>query len=111
MSREDDKRAQHARARERYERAIAYVMADPRGRHFVWCVLGKTGMNANLMGNNAGHSSWMIGRRDVGIELQRDMRDDFDFLPEWRLMEDEALAIARREAQPDAPQKSESDEE
>jgi hypothetical protein len=98
------------RARDLFENAARYVLADPRGRHFLWCVLGKTGMNANLMGNNAGQSSWLIGRRDVGLDIERDLTDDLDFLAEWRLMEDEARALIRREAAPVPPPDPGNDE-
>jgi hypothetical protein len=66
------------------------VMETVPGRAFVWAVLDRTGLNADLMANNAGTTSYLLGRRAVGLDLLRDLKQHtFD---DYRRMEDEALA-------------------
>lgn len=109
MSRDAEKRAK--RARDRYENALRYVLGDPRGRHFVACLIDKTGMYGSLRGNNAGEQSMLIGRRDLGLELLYEIRDSFDLNTQFRLMEDEARALRLREATPPNPPPDEGEDE
>lgn len=88
MSRTADKEAK--RTREAYVAALKHVMGTVLGRAFVWSQLDRTGLYASLQANNSGYTSWMIGRRDVGLELLNDLK--LHCFDEYREMEDEALA-------------------
>ena len=88
MSRESEKAAKRQRAA--YIDSLAHVMAHPLGRAFVWSQLERSGLYASLQQNNSGFTSYMIGRREVGLELLTDLKAHC--FGEYRVMEDEALA-------------------
>lgn len=92
MSRTTDKARKQAL--DQYIGHIQFVMSDVRGRAFVWSMLDRTGLHASCMANNAGQTSFLLGRRDVGIDLLNDLKSHC--FNDFRLMEDEAIARAQR---------------
>jgi hypothetical protein len=107
MSRESEKEQKRQRAA--YADALKHVMSHPLGRAFVWSELDRTGLYASLQSNNSGLTSWMIGRRDFGLELLNDLKTHC--FGEYRVMEDEALAkeLHRRLDQQQAESASQED--
>lgn len=73
------KRSEHDVEKERIE-ALAWVMGSPKGRAFVWWLLGQTGLYESLFR----HDSSMIrpeerliyngARRELGLMLQSELR-------------------------------------
>jgi hypothetical protein len=89
------------RAQSRFVTSLQHTMRHALGRQLVWELLDRTGLHGNLMANNAGTTSWLIGRRDIGLELLRDLKEHT--FAEYRLMEDEAIARQKREDLERAP--------
>lgn len=82
----------HVKSRKRREEraaqqaleAVAYVMADPRGRHFVWNLLGWTGIAKDSFTGNS-TTFYNEGRRSVGIWLQGKLENEapMEFMLMW----------------------------
>lgn len=99
MSRESEKR-DRARKQARIDN-LKWLMADAKGRAFMWDLLDKTYLYAGLMTNNSGQTSYLIGKRDLGLDLMADLKQHcFD---QFRLMEDEAIAREKAQALEPAP--------
>lgn len=48
---------------------LRWVLSDPRGRRFMWALLGECGLYANTFNTNFGVSSFNAGRQSVAQSL------------------------------------------
>lgn len=65
--------------------AFDFVMGDRRGRHFVWLLLGDTGLFRDSFTGNS-HTFYNEGKRSVGLKLQSDLekRSSKNFIAMWQ---------------------------
>lgn len=76
---------------------LAFVMADPRGRRFMWALMGKCGVYTNAFNTNFGVSAFACGRQSVGQDLLRRVTTE---RPEQYLqMQAEAIALDKADRQ------------
>jgi hypothetical protein len=66
--------------------ALAYVMRDPLGRHFVWTLIGATGLYVEdpMTGNSFTFHN--LGRASVGRTLQKKIEEEMpdEFILMWQ---------------------------
>lgn len=55
------------------DEALRWLMADARGRRFVWALLGKAGLFRSSMAGSAELTAFNEGRRDIGLALLGDV--------------------------------------
>src|SRR5689334_796987 len=73
------KRTEHEIERERME-DMAWVMSSPRGRRFMWWLLGETGLYESIFRQPshlvmaAERLVYNGARREIGLELQSELR-------------------------------------
>lgn len=76
--------------------AMKFVMTTPLGRHFVWALLGETGIFSQPFTGNSG-TFFNCGRQDIGHKLQAQLEENVprEFIEMWRehLIEKEKDAI------------------
>ncbi len=53
--------------------ALRWLMADARGRRFVWALLGRAGLFRSSMAHSAELTAFNEGRRDTGLALLGDV--------------------------------------
>jgi hypothetical protein len=67
-----------------FEAACAYVMQNPKGRHFVWSLLERCGLyQMSFTGNS--ETFFREGRRSIGLEMIADLEEvtPLEFLDMW----------------------------
>ena len=91
----------------RNEAAYEYVMGDVRGRHFVWLLLGDTGLFRDSFTGNS-HTFYNEGKRSVGLKLQHDLEEKSsnNFICMWQ----EHLVQKEKEEKQDSANRTESEE-
>lgn len=56
-------------ARKTADDDMTWLMGDPRGRRFMWRMLGHTGVYSRVFNTHGGLMNFNEGRRDVGLFL------------------------------------------
>lgn len=84
---------------------LAFVMDDPRGRRFVWALLGTCGIYANSFNTNFGVSAFACGRQSIGQDLLRRITIE----QPRQYLQMQAEAIERDQRDRDRVTKEESD--
>lgn len=72
----NDERPDDAAKRERMRQANEarkFVMDDPRGRLFIWALLGDCGIFTNSFNTNFGQTSFNLGRQSIGQTMLREL--------------------------------------
>lgn len=74
---------------------LAFVMSDPRGRRFMWRLLGATGMYAASFNHSGSITAFNEGQRNIGLKLVADITGT---IPEqYLVMQGEAIEADRKE--------------
>lgn len=59
--------------RQQADEALRWLMADARGRRFVWAVLARAGLFRSSMAGTPELTAFNEGRRDIGLALLSDL--------------------------------------
>lgn len=89
--------AEELRLRKRRISDIAKLLKHPEFRRFIWNMLSETGIFRASFTNNAMQTSFLEGKRDVGLALVKDI-DDADVNAIFQIRQEFVSELKSKEA-------------